>query len=367
MADFCVPDASLKKTLRVLLVQPKYYSPFPPLPLLKLASWHRARGDEVRLVYYPDMPEAEFYPGVIYVTSLFTWTWKAVKQAVEHYRKHYSKAQVVLGGIYASLMPGHAEAECKPDLVLQGVAEELEDVLPAYDLVPGNTKSILFSSRGCIRKCPFCAVPKLEPKFEGRKSIKHLVDPNHSEIVLLDNNFLASPHWKEIIDELADLRNAKNRRYLIDFNQGLDARLFTPEIALELARLRLKCVRLAYDSTVMKKAVKQAIDCIVQAGIRKRNVWIYVMYNYQDTPEDFIKRVQDLMEWGVTVYPMCYQPVDALEKNSYVDSNWTPEQLDMVQKARRVLGSRGAWPPYEGLRKKFLESINFEQALVLRA
>lgn len=352
----------LPKKVKALLVQPKYYSPFPPLPLLKLAALF----PNSRLVFYPDTPEPEFVPNVIFVTSLFTWTWESVQKAVAHYARAYPKAKIILGGIYTSLMPEHAESEIQPHIVWVGQIPEVEDLMPRYDLVPENTKSIVFASRGCVRKCPFCAVPKLEPQYKGIARISPLVHPEHSEIVLLDNNFLASPYKLEILNELAHLRNVRNKRYLIDFNQGLDARLIGLETAVALRNLKLKCVRLAYDSTVVRNSLRKAIDYLMMAGFRGKDIIVYTMYNYQDTPDDFLERVQDLLDWGVVVYPMMYQPTDALVKNSYVAPGWDPEILEMVHDARRVLGTRGAWIPHEGLKHKFLEARNLEQALCLK-
>jgi hypothetical protein len=66
---------------------------------------------------------------------------------------------------------------------------------------------------------------------------------------------------------------------------------------------------------------------------------------------------------------MRYQPLNgqyAFDKDSYVSPRWTPEQLDMVAAARRVIGFGGAFPPYEGLVKKFYDARGFADAFELR-
>lgn len=349
--------------LSILCVWPRYYSKYPPLGLLKLSAYHRLRGDMVQLVRPPEVPE--FTPDVIYVTSLFTYAWEKVKEAVEYYRRLFPGKPVVLGGIYASLMPEHAREEIKPDYLWKGIVPELEEMLPDYSLVPSWKSSIIFTSRGCIRNCSFCAVPVLEPDFVCRPFAGDLINKKYNQAIFWDNNFLASPYHQQILEELINIKKTK-RHFQIDFNQGLDARLVTPENAAAIASLRMNYVRLAYDSTCDRKALKQAIDMLCEAGVSKKRFVIYAMFNFKDTPDDFLSRVQDLLSWGVAVYPMRYQPVDALKKDSYVAPGWTPELLEMVADARRVLGVNGAWPSYEALKRKFLDAPDLESALELR-
>jgi hypothetical protein len=93
---------------------------------------------------------------------------------------------------------------------------------------------------------------------------------------------------------------------------------------------------------------------------------VYCLYGFLDTPQDFLQRIIDLIEWGVVTYPMRYQPLEPCNKDSYISPNWQSEQLEMVARARRVIGYGGAFPPYEGFRKKLINAKNFEEAFSLR-
>jgi hypothetical protein len=352
-----------KRKLKVLLVEPKkskkYHTPYPPLGLLKLAAYHQQRGDTIRLVN--GISGDGFEPDIIYITSLFTYAWEPVHEVIKHYSAEYPKAKVIVGGIYASLCTEHLEEAFGGRIeVIKGLVPEIENLLPDYSLIPDWNTSILFSSRGCIRRCKFCSVPQLEPKFIAKESIKHLIYPGHKKVILWDNNILASPHWRTIFDELEELGLE------VDFNQGLDARLLTEDTALRLGRLRIPIVRLAYDSKGIKKSLKKAIGLLKGVGIDGRRIVVYCLYGYLDTPEDFLKRVKDLINWGVVAYPMRYQPLVPCNKDSYISPNWAREQLEMIAKARRVIGYGGAFPPYEGLEKKFLNARTFEEAFELR-
>jgi len=344
--------------MHVALVEPRYYTRYPPLGLLKLSAYHKLRGDTVELLKGTRKPTKQ--PDQVYVTSLFTYAWKPVHESVKFFKSLFPSAPLTLGGIYASLLPNHARLS-GADEVHVGLFEDAEELLPDYSLVPRWKRSVLFSSRGCVRKCGFCAVPELEGELSSIKStIKHLIYPGHTGVVLWDNNILGSPNWIHVFRELHELGLS------VDFNQGLDARLITEDVAKKTRALRVRVVRLAYDYAENGPFLERAIDLLKDAGIRGRDILVYTLYNYTDSPEDFFQRVRSLLDWGVVSYPMRFEPSTSLEKNQHVGSHWSREELEMIADARRVMGNMGAFPPYEGLRKKFSEALCFHEAFKLR-
>ena len=345
-------------TIQVLLVQPQYYTRYPPLGLLKLASLHKARKDSVLLVR--GCQEVYPAPDVVYLTSLFTYSWKPVHEAANYYRLLYPGARIVLGGIYATLMPEHARL-ADVDEVHEGLFLNAERYRPDFSLVPDWKSSVMFGTRGCIRKCAFCAVPRLEGKTWGpSEGITDLVYPGHEKIVLWDNNILGVSNWRVVVAELRELGME------VDFNQGLDARLITEEVARELSSLRINPIRMAYDIPGERKALERAIPALEAAGLNRRRMIVYTLYNFTDTPEDFLSRVVDLLSWGVVSYPMRYEPLNSLVKNKYVSPHWSARQLEMVAQARRVLGFGGAFPPYQALLNKFRTASSFDEAFSMR-
>lgn len=343
---------------RILLVQPRYYTRYPSLGLLKLSSLHKSRGDAVE--YHDQLREAETEPTRVYLSSLFTYSWKPVHDAAEYYRNLYPNARIELGGVYATLMPEHARL-ADVDNVHEGLRVDADAFRPDYDLVPSWKSSIMFGTRGCIRKCAFCAVPKLEGKVSGpAMSVKGLIDPRHKEVVLWDNNVLGVPNWRELVDELAEIG------LKVDFNQGLDARLIDIEVAHKLRKLKINPVRMAYDIPSEKRALERAVPALAEAGFSRRRMHVYTLYNFRDTPDEFLGRVIDLLRMGVVSYPMRYEPLNSLVKNKFISPHWSPEQLEMVAKARRVLGYGGAFPPYRALIEKLESATSFEKAFELR-
>ncbi|WP_292368664.1 hypothetical protein [Methanoregula sp. UBA64] len=358
--------------MRILLVEPEYYTKYPPLGLMKLASFYRSWGDEIKLVR--GLVECDSYnPDKIEVTSLFTYAWQPVHKAIEYYHKKFPSASIRVGGIYASIMPEHIKKNHSYIEVHRGLFEKSESFLPSYDILQSVEKwrdwnsSIVFTSRGCIRKCPFCLVPQLEGGIKSVASnVRDYIFQGHKQIILWDNNFFASPDWKKTI------KNLKETGLNIDFNQGLDARLIDEEKVSALGELKITTIRMAYDSRAQKKSVQKAIDLLEQQGFRKKKIFFYVLYNFfnekrkcGDTPESFFEIINDLAEWGCVSYPMRYEPIRSLKKNSYVSPNWTQTQLESVADARRVIGFGGAFPPYRGLVNKFLQARNFDEAFEL--
>jgi hypothetical protein len=343
---------------QVLLVEPNYYTRFPPLGLLKLARYHNdIMKDKVDFIRGCS---PRIKPDLIYVTSLFTWAWRPVHEAIKYYKQLYPDADILLGGLYATLLPNHAVQSGAR--VYKGLFEDAEDLMPMYELVPNWDGSIIFSTRGCIRKCPFCAAPILEGELNHVKySIKHLVYPSHTRIIFWDNNILGAPNWRSIMDELQEIGKK------VDFNQGIDARKINDEVAERISHLKMKIIRLAYDQKNVGPAVQKAIEKLSAFGIKKRKILCYTMYNFTDDPQDLLERIRDLLNWGVAVYPMRYQPLTelpyALEKNTYVAPKWDKTQLETVAKLRRVVGYGGAFPPYKALVERVNEIANLDELL----
>lgn len=168
------------------------------------------------------------------------------------------------------------------------------------------------TTSGCVNDCSFCAVPHTEGDLQEKRN--HRPAP-----IICDNNLLAASkrHIRRVIDQ-------QKQFPITDFNQGLEAKRFTPEIADMLGEINCK-VRFAFDYWGQEAAVKDAIDLC-----RKRttaDIQVYCLIGFADTPADAKARLDLIRSWGVLPNPMRFQPLDATKKNDYVHPSWSEKEL----------------------------------------
>ena len=157
-----------------------------------------------------------------------------------------------------------------------------------------------FTTRGCIRNCPFCIVPEKEGKFRIVGDLYDLWDEKSKDVTILDNNILADPkHFAYIC------KQSIYPKIRLDFNQGLDHRLLTPEICHWLRRIRHKEYRFAWDFPEDQDSVEKALKMLKEAGIN-RSMW-YVMVGFNTTFQQDLMRLDFLRERKQTAFVMRYR------------------------------------------------------------
>jgi hypothetical protein len=234
-----------------------------------------------------------------YLSVVFTWDLPQAYQRAVWLKQ--MGLDVLAGGPAVDLMPSY----------LSGVAKCLPYM---HDVISRHNSQATFTSRGCVRRCPFCAVWRVEGE------LRELQDWPVRPIVC-DNNLLACSrrHFDRVIDRLKPLSG-------IDFNQGLDARLLTAHHADRLAELDC-LVRLAFDSVRYEASFMDAFHMLRKAGIAKSRIRAYVLIGFNDTPEDTLYRLRAVSGLGIEPSPMRYNPLDTLQRDSYVGPNWTDSEL----------------------------------------
>ncbi len=504
---------------KILLVEPNYNNKYPPMGIMKLATYYRRCGDDVRFykgdmkslavelicedlinhlsIILPDVFWKDYYPtlfnfiklgkysilesGQIFedemvlnavkeyrkkykdkeyftnprfdkvgITTLFTFYWNITIETINFAKKLCKKEEdVMVGGIMSSLLPDEVfEATgiypFKGLLNVPGVIDEgntdIIDELPLdYSILeeidyvyPANNAYFAYMTRGCVNKCPFCAVPKLEPNYCDYINLKQRIEETNKrfgarkDLLLLDNNVLASKCYNQIIDEIREcgfgegatytppneyeitiqnlhdsyndrayIRKAisiykeimeklkdeeekanlylklkehhciynytaskenilaldeyvrplyeathkpSRRKRIVDFNQGIDSRLITPENMTKLAEVNIYPLRIAFDHWKLKDIYIKSVRTAVDSGIKSLSN--YLLYNFEDKPEELYQRLRinvDLCEeLGASIYsfPMKYHPINDKEffKNrDYIGKHWNRKFIRAVQ------------------------------------
>lgn len=296
---------------KVLLLEPNYKNKYPPMGLMKLATYHRMQGYDVTFYkgdlskfvqqeiteeaisnfeslsspinwrhYYLNIFEyirygkhdtlnrireetnctpidiswleyyRKFYRSGQYftpprwdrvcVTTLFTFYWDITIKTILFAKKLVKNPrEILVGGVMASVVPDVIEKETgvKPhegpiyakkilsdepinikidDLTLDySILDEIDYEYPEYGSYYG------YMTRGCKNHCPFCVVPVIEPKEKSYISIKRKIKKTNAmfgeqhNLLLLDNNVLASKDFDKIIDEIKDCGFVTGAKYIL--------------------------------------------------------------------------------------------------------------------------------------------------------
>ena len=386
----------------------------------------------------------------IYITTLFTFYFDITVDTINEVKCLVKPDGMVnVGGVLASLQPNEIEIATgiKPHVGLLNKPGQLDegdtqiiDKLPLdytileeidykYDM---SNAYHAYLTRGCIRNCAFCAVPKLEPKYNDFIPLKERIAKieqlcgAQKDLLLMDNNVLASHSFDQIIDEIVDcgfaagatylpadlltisarnLRDGINdrgytrktqnllweyyksikdkeiayevykildnyhvikydtstkeallsayeeikpfyekrpnrptkRARLVDFNQGVDARLFTPHIAQQLARIAISPLRIAFDYLAIKDEYVKALTMCREYGLK--NFSNYLLYNFTDKPVELYKRMEinvllcEELQANIYSFPMKYHPLfgEHSHDRDYIGKHWNKKYIRAVQ------------------------------------
>lgn len=441
------------------------------------------------LVYYKDYfwkkwytrPEEREWDRIM-VTTLFTFYFDITVKTINDLKVLLKPGgDFNVGGVLATLQPAEIEEATgiKPHVGLLNKPGDLDsddkqiiDELPldytildeiSYKYEMSNAY-YAYLTRGCIRHCPFCAVRTLEPVYEDYIPLKERLDAvseyygAQRDLLLMDNNVMASKSFDKIIDEIVECGFGKgatytepdilaisiknlndglnDRAYLrkthsllisyldslkdknksyevykifddlhilkletstkdalvsaynqirndyekslklrrprqrhVDFNQGVDARLFTPHIAHQFARIAISPLRIAFDNLKIKDIYLSAVKMSAEAGIK--NFSNYLLYNFDDEPDDLYTRMEinvnlcEELDVNIYSFPMKFHPLfgEHSHDRNYIGLHWNKKYIRAVQAVlNRTKGMIGRGTTY--FNKAFGNSIEEYRTLL---
>jgi len=254
-------------------------------------------------------------PDAIMVTSLVIFWYPGVQQTVALLREIFPQTKIILGGIYATLVPEHARCTIQPDYLIEGYGEkqslmiidDLVGIQRDYSLIPaiddtGRLPLELYSqiitapiltSRGCPMHCDYCATPLLNPHFIQR-------DPADVVSEILYYFHQLGIHQFAFYDDALFINK---QRHIIPIlasliKSGIAAEFHTPiglfarEIDVQLATLMrlsgFKTVRVSLESTSLKwqkvssmkvtnNQFEQALCHLERAGYKRSEIEVYLI------------------------------------------------------------------------------------------
>lgn len=273
-------------------------SEYPNLALMKISAWHKSNGDHVE--WYSPFEQYD----VVYMAKVFGFT-----PDFGHWITNAK--EIRKGGTGYDI---HAK-----------LPEEMEFVTPDYSLYPSiDCKTAYgFLTRGCPNKCKWCVVPRKEGAVRPYMDVDDIAVSGRTNLILMDNNVLACDYGIRQIEKIVE------RGYRVDFNQALDARLVTCDIAQLLAKVRwLNQIRFGCDTPKQIEECERAMQMI--DGYRNKPA-SYLMYTMIGS--DFDESFHRLNHWRTFKrVRIVAQPFRDVDNPRQIIPQW---QKDMAHWANR--------------------------------
>lgn len=432
------------------------------------------------------------------VTTLFTFYWDITIETINFAKRLVKNPKdLMVGGVLASIQPEeiyaatgirpHVGILCTPGELDKGDTQIIDELPLDYSILdeieykyPMANAFYSYTTRGCIRHCPFCAVPTLEPIYNSYIPLRERIEKtrelygDQKDLLLMDNNVLASSNFQSIIDDIIacgygvngpkykqenqlelaarNLRNGINdrayirkiqkviwdfsqklkgeesymvykivdkyhirklatstkdnlllayeelkdlyakkfkpvpRQRYVDFNQGVDARLFNEKNVKLLASINIRPLRIAFDNIKTKNSYEKAIRMSIEAGIKDFSN--YLLYNFDDKPEDLYERLQfnvelceEYSEKNVSIYsfPMKYHPirksenddVDFSHNRDYIGKHWNRKYIRAIQailnstKGKIGKGKSFFYRAFGNTKEEYIELLEMPETFIL--
>ena len=258
-------------------------SKIPNLALMRASTYHKQRGDSVKLGYDPLFDD----PDICYASKIFDFTPEPL---------YMPDCETLKGG------PGY-------DLHARMPFEDYDRIMPDYS-VYGCEYAIGRFTRGCPNRCPWCVVPKMDGN-----EIRHVADlrdfwDGQKVVRLLDDNIMADAD--EFCRDCEQLSGAGVHVIW----EALDARLVNDQTASALATVKhFKRIHFAWDSHAQDDAVPRCIETLKRHGLKPWRLMFYVLVGFNTDRGYDLHRVYTLRDMGANPFVMPFDKSDPYQRN----------------------------------------------------
>ena len=258
-------------------------SRIPNLALMRASTYHKQRGDSVKLGFDPLLDN----PDLCYASKVFDFTPEP---------DYMPDCETLKGG------PGYSLDAKMP-------FDDYDRIMPDYSLY-GCDYAIGRFTRGCPNHCPWCVVPKMDGN-----EVRHVADladfwDGQKVVRLLDDNIMADAD--EFVRDCAQLSDAGVKVIW----EALDIRLVTDETAAALATVKQeKSLHFAWDSHAQDEAAPRGIETLKRNGIKPWRLMFYILVGFNTTKEYDMHRIMTLHHMGANPFVMPFDKSDPYQRH----------------------------------------------------
>jgi hypothetical protein len=277
----------------------------PNLALMKLAHWHRQRGDEITLTRQAHRDLLEPSYDRVYGSAIFLFS----APKVARFKADWPGA--ILGGTGSHPDKNHPDRKRTVEGMLPTNSGEYEHY--DYSIFPNFQPSIGFTQRGCRLDCKFCVVPNKEGKPRSVNTVADIWrgDGHPKKLHLLDNDFFGQPQaeWQARILEMRD------GGFKVCLNQGINVRHLSPAAAEALATIEYRDDKFserrlytAWDNLKDESIFFLGVDMLETAGVPSKHLRTYMLVGFDknETWDRIHHRFGRMVERGIEPFPMVF-------------------------------------------------------------
>ena len=299
-------------------------SRIPNLALMKISSYYKNQGYEVKLSQYFGLKllEADKY----YASSVFS-CYQSSQHFIEILKNLYGD-KIEIGGSGIDLQ--------------KRLPPEIESCFPDYQLYDHDKYAMGFLTRGCNKKCPFCLVPFKEGAIRRADTFENFVPAHQKNVLLLDDNLLAYPGSEALLSEIIE------KNYAVNFSQSLDISLLNDSNSQLLKQINSRNARFTkkmfYFSCNNSKTVEEFMSrekFLKELG--KGAVTVIMMYGFNTSLSDDYQMLLMLKKLRLLPFLQEYMPIPGVPAR--MPENYFDFDLNEVMKLR-FLSNGYNWEKY---------------------
>lgn len=268
------------------------------------------------------------------IQTVMTYWYPGVRETIEDIRRFCPGTKIVIGGVYATLCPEHAQ-KLGADLVVQGA--NLQPLWKFLEIAPDRKEppfwqgyenlqvGVIKLSDGCPFKCTYCSVPKVHPEFTPRPLERCLAELDllcargvkniafYDDALLFEADKVLKPFLHEVLKRDLDVN--------LHTPNGLTARFLTKSLAELMVKAGFKSFYLGFESCsaqwqdrtggkVYAHEIADAMGNLLAAGADPAQITAYLIIGHPHGQlEDLQASMHFVHELGIRIMLSEFSPI----------------------------------------------------------